>query len=124
MIVAGGQRGHEMPRLHTDETGAATATGVAATIERVLAAERDAATDVERARVRCAERVAEARLEARRILERAEGVAQAIHARTERVAASRAAESARAVAPHVAGAEEADAIVARVAAVLTDDADD
>jgi vacuolar-type H+-ATPase subunit H len=112
-----------MARLH-DETGApGTSTGVAATIERVLAAEREAAADLERVRARCAERVADARLEARRIREHAEGVAQAIHARTETTAAARAAACTQAAKPRIAADEEIDAIVARVAADLTDDGD-
>jgi regulator of protease activity HflC (stomatin/prohibitin superfamily) len=100
------------------------ATEVAAAMERVLDAEREATAEVEARRAECTARVAAARLRARTILERAEALAQAIHARTDRVADERA----RALAtPRVAPddlALEFDAALARVADWLTDDADD
>jgi vacuolar-type H+-ATPase subunit H len=125
-IMSVGAAGFPMPRLK-DNAGGAPASelaGVAATIERVLAAEREAAAGLERTRVRGAERVAEARLEARRILERAEVLAQAIHARTERVAAARAAAQGRASTAQPPAEAEVAATVARVAALLTADDDD
>lgn len=97
---------------------------VAAAIEHVLAAERDAEAEVERCRSRCAARLDEARIEARRLVERAESLAQAIHARAERVAAQRAGALVQATTPPTPGAAELDAIVARVAAELTDAGDD
>ena len=98
--------------------------GAAAAIEQVLAAERDAAAEVGRCRARCAARLDEARLEARRLVARAESLAQAIHARTERVAERRAAARLHATATRKPGPAELDAIVARVAARLVDDGDD
>ncbi len=110
-----------------DRPGGAPApepAGAAAEIERVLAAERDAVAEVARCRARCTARLDEARIEARQLVERAEAVAQAIHARTERVAERRAAARLHATATRRPGPAELDAIVARVAARLVDDGDD
>jgi vacuolar-type H+-ATPase subunit H len=110
-----------------DKPGGAPApdfAGAAAAIEHVLAAERDAVAEVERRRSRCTARLDEARLEARRLVERAESIAQAIHARTERVAAERARALVQASVPNAPDAAELDAIVARIAAQLTDAGDD
>lgn len=110
-----------------DRPGGAPApepAGIAAEIERVLAAERDAEADVQRCRARCAARVDEARIETRQRVERAEAVAQAIHARTEHIAERRAAALLLAAAPRTPGAAELDAIVAHVAELLTDGGDD
>lgn len=114
-----------MASLHTRPVGApAPTTGIAAAIERVLAAERAAVVDVSECRAQCAARIADARVEARRRLERAERIAQAIHARTDRVAAARASVAASTMPKQaVVDADVADA-VARLAAELTDDDDD
>ena len=115
-----------MATLH-DMPGGAPApvpAGAAAAIEQVLAAERDAAAEVGRCRARCAARLDEARLEARRLVARAESLAQAIHARTESVAERRAAAQVQAIVAYPTDATALDAIVARVAAVLTEPADD
>ncbi|HXQ63714.1 MAG TPA: hypothetical protein VN787_02570 [Steroidobacteraceae bacterium] len=65
-------------------------TSVAQAMNEVIAAERAAIAGVESCRADCAREVAAARLEARRLLDRAERIAQAIHARTERIAEERA----------------------------------
>lgn len=100
------------------------ATEVAVAMEEVLAAEREARAEVELRRAECAARVAAARLQARTIVEHAEALAQAIHARTERVAAARAGALAAGVAcaPCTPGALES--AIDGVAARLTDDGDD
>jgi vacuolar-type H+-ATPase subunit H len=113
-----------MAKLQDIAGGAPVLAGVAAAIEHVLATEREAEAEVERCRARCAARLDDARLEARHLVERAESLAQAIHARTERVAARRAAALVLAGAPRAPDADELDAIVARVAAQLTDGGDD
>jgi vacuolar-type H+-ATPase subunit H len=113
-----------MAKLQDSPGGVPAPAGAAAAIEFVLAAERDAVADVERCRSRCAARLDEARIEARRLVERAESIAQAIHARTERVATQRAGAVVQASAPCAAAAAELDAIVARIAAQLTEPGDD
>lgn len=113
-----------MASLHTMPGGtSAAAADVAAAIERVLRAERDATADLEAARGQCAARIAEARAQARRILEQAERVAQAIHARTERVAELRAAAAAREACPPDATTTDVEAVADRLAAELTGDGD-
>lgn len=100
------------------------ATEVAVAMERVLDAEREAGAEIETRRAECAARVDAARHEARALLERAEAVAQAIHARTDRTADARARALVTALGPATAAPAEFDAAVARIAAWLTDDADD
>jgi vacuolar-type H+-ATPase subunit H len=76
-------------RIRAVESG--EATDVARAMNTVLAAERDAAAAIEACRADGARALDAARLAARARIERAEAVAQQIHARTERVAAARAA---------------------------------
>jgi len=79
--------------------GQGGASDVAAAMNRVLAAEREAAETLESCRLD-AERILESgRRRAREILEHAERIAREVHSRTERLAAARAlqitAEAAR-----------------------------
>jgi regulator of protease activity HflC (stomatin/prohibitin superfamily) len=93
-------------------------TSVARAMNEVIAAERAAIAGVETCRADCAQQVAAARLEARGLLDRAELIAQAIHARTERIAEARA-RAATAGAPDLpATPEPLEDVVERVAAWL------
>jgi vacuolar-type H+-ATPase subunit H len=99
-----------------------TGSGVAAAMNRVLVAERDALADVENCRAEGEKTLEAARREARAILERAERVARDIHGRTERLAAARARRIADEVRGHDdpagAGVQLATA-VQRLAATMT-----
>lgn len=101
-------------------SGPADAT---AAIECVLRAERDAAAAIEERRARAAARIAAAHAAAAQLRERAEGVAQAIHGRTDTRVGRRLARLAR---PESWSASPPDALAAAVAAAaahLTDDDD-
>jgi vacuolar-type H+-ATPase subunit H len=114
-----------MASLHTRPFGAtAPSSGIAAAIERVLAAERAAVADVAECRAGCTARVADARLQARRRLERAERIAQAIHARTDAVATARAARAVSDVRRRRDAEADIAELVARLAAELTGPGDD
>jgi hypothetical protein len=80
-----------MPERKDDRRrGQGGASDVAAAMNRVLTAEREAAEALESCRLE-AERIQESgRRRAREILEHAERIAREVHARTERLAAARA----------------------------------
>jgi vacuolar-type H+-ATPase subunit H len=99
------------------------ANAVARAMNEVLAAERAAAAALEACRAEVARAVGDARLEARALVERAETVAQAIHARTEGVAAERAAALTAAAAGDAASARPLRAAVDEIAAWLVGDGD-
>ncbi|HXQ31845.1 MAG TPA: hypothetical protein VN790_07785 [Steroidobacteraceae bacterium] len=87
-------------------------------MNEVIAAERAAIAGVETCRADCAREVATARLEARRLLDRAELIAQAIHARTERIAEARARAATASLPDPPAPAQSLEDVVERVAAWL------
>jgi regulator of protease activity HflC (stomatin/prohibitin superfamily) len=104
--------------------GAGAADDVARAMDRVLAAERAAAAAVDTCRAEAARAVVAARLEARARIERAERIAQAIHGRTEAVAARRAAALVAEATSAGGPARPVDAVVDELAAWLVGDADD
>jgi regulator of protease activity HflC (stomatin/prohibitin superfamily) len=109
-------------RVRAVESG--DASDVARAMNEVLAAERAAAAAIEACRADVAEQLAAARLAARACIERAEATAQAIHGRTETVAAARAAALTEAATTTPAVARPLAAVVDEVAAWLvgSDDA--
>jgi hypothetical protein len=109
-------------RVRAVESGDADA--VARAMNEVLAAERAAADAIEGCRAAVARELAEARLASRVQIERAEAVAQAIHARIERVAALRAAALADAAVTAPAVARPLATVVDEVAAWLVGGVDD
>lgn len=77
---------------------APASSGVAAAMNRVLTAEREALAELEACRSEADRTLEAARREARAILERAERIARDIHSRTERLASARARRLAEAAA--------------------------
>lgn len=109
-------------RVRAAESGDASA--VARAMNEVLTAERAAAAAIEACRAEIGRELAAARLAARARGERAEALAQAIHARTEQVAATRAAALVEATAAGPAAARPLATVVDEVAAWLVGAADD
>jgi len=110
-----------MPETDDVAEGLADTIGVADAMRRVLAAEREADEAIARCRQECQAELESARLEAHRIIERAEQLAQAIHGRTERIATQRAAQHRADLAeqPVTVNAEVFAAAIARLAERLT-----
>jgi len=102
---------------------AATTPGsVADAMNRVLAAERAAATELDACRAQADRRLAAARREARAILEHAEHLAREIHGRTERLARAHTRRLVEAAAQRDPGQDREDLLqqaVDRLAARMT-----
>lgn len=115
-----------MPERKDDRRrGQGGASDVAAAMNRVLAAEREAAEMLDSCRLE-AEQVLEAgRRRAREILEHAERIAREVHARTEGLAATRALRIASEAARHAADpvTDPLPAAVERLARRMTGDDD-
>lgn len=95
---------------------------VAAAMNRVLTAEREALAELEACRTDAEKTLEAARREARSVLERAERVARDIHGRTERLAAARARqliEETRRQPQKPGAADTLTAAVRRLAARMT-----
>lgn len=109
------------PRDERDER-TATPGGVAAAMNRVLEAEREALAELEACRAEADRTLEAARREARAILERAERMSRDIHGRTERLAAARALRISEAAAQEDARPGVGNALAAaleRLAARMT-----
>ena len=101
---------------------AATPGSVAAAMNRVLEAEREALAELEACRAQADRTLEAARREARAILDRAERMSRDIHGRTERLAAARALRISEAAAQEDARPGVADTLAAaleRLAARMT-----
>jgi regulator of protease activity HflC (stomatin/prohibitin superfamily) len=104
------------------DASAPAAGGVAAAMNRVLTAERDALAELEACRSEADRTLEAARREARTVLERAERIARDIHGRTERLAAARAKRLSEAAAQEDARPAAGDPLAAaleRLAARMT-----
>ena len=104
---------------------AGSASDVAAAMNRVLTAEREAFEALEECRLQAETTLESARHQARSILERAEQVAREIHGRTGTLAAARAQHLVESAAARSAdpGGDLLEHALARLARRMTGDAD-